>query len=281
MDTIVIAVSAFAGDHPAIEWGMQFAHDHAASVELVHVVDTTWGHAPEDYLGTALRTAREKLTEMAVLAQSRFPGTAVGSSVTFGSPITELALACENADLLVVGAHPDNRSQRASGRVVRLAALAPCSVVVVPSSVIPTGTGIVVGVDGSVESDLAVAFAADLADRHGEALTVILAWGQPEAWGFVEPTLFETYPTEEDLLIIAESIAGLAESYPDLEIVTEVSGSRPEHALSASAQDARMLVVGSRGRHGLARALLGSVSESVVAELPSAVAVVREAVVAE
>ena len=275
MNTIVIAVSAFAGDHPAIDWGMEFAHDHAASVELVHVVDTTWGHAPEDYVGLALLTAREKLAEMAVLARSRFPGTVVRSTVTFGSPITELALACDNADLLVVGAHPDDRSQRASSRIVRLAALAPCSVVVAPSRVIPTGTGIVVGVDGSVESDLAVTFAAGLADRHGEALTVILAWGQPEAWGFVEPTLFETDPNEEDLLIMAESIAGLAESYPDLEVVTEVSASRPEHALSAAAHDARMLVVGSRGRHGIARALLGSVSESVVADLPCAVAVVR------
>jgi nucleotide-binding universal stress UspA family protein len=280
MDRIVIAVSAFAGEHPAIEWGVQFAHDHAASVELVHVVDITWGHAPEDYIDSALLTARERLAEMAVLAQSRFPGTTVRSRVSLGSPITELALACEGADLLVVGAHPDDRSQRASSRVVRLAALSPCSVVVAPSNVIPTGTGVVVGVDGSVASDLAVAFAADLADRHGDVLTVILAWGQPEAWGFVEPTLFETDPTEEDLLIIAESIAGLAESYPDLEIVTEVSGSRPEHALTAASRDARMLVVGSRGRHGIARALLGSVSESVVSELPCAVAVVRGAVVA-
>lgn len=36
-----------------------------------------------------------------------------------------------------------------------------------------------------------------------------------------------------------------------------------------------MVVVGSRGRHGLAKALLGSVSESLVADLPTAVAVIR------
>ena len=275
MGTIVIGISAFAGDHPAIDWGMQFAHDHAAEVEIVHVVDTTWGHAPLDYIETTIDAAKNAISGLAARVQTSFPATRVRTRVRLGSPVTELAHAAEDADVLVVGAHPDERSRPSSRRVVRLAALSPCSVVVAPSSVVPVGTGVVVGVDGSVESDLAVTFAAEVADRHGEVLTVILAWGQPEAWGFVEPTLFESDPSEEDLLIIAESIAGLAESYPDLVIETQVSGSRPEHALVAAGLDARMLVVGSRGRHGLSRALLGSVSESVVTALPCAVAVIR------
>ena len=125
-------------------------------------------------------------------------------------------------------------------------------------------------------SSAAIAFAARLADRYEEPLTVIFAWGNPEPWGMVEPMLIDVEPTEEDNLLIAESIAGLASQYPDLVVNTEISGSRPEAALCTAAAGARMLVVGSRGRQGFTRALLGSVSEAVVAELPCPVAVIRD-----
>lgn len=277
MEKIIVGVSQLAGDHPAIDWAIQFAKDRAASVQLVHVIDTTWGNAPLDFIETALLKAEEQLRDRVAAARRDFPGVAVGSHVWFGSPVTELINSAEKADFLVVGAHPKSRGDGAGRRAVRLARLAPCSVIVVPSNVVPTGTGVVVGVDGSVESDLAVEFAAAFADRHQETLTAILAWGHPEAWGFTEPVLVESEPSDEDRLIIAESIAGLASQYPDLTVRTEVSGSRPERALTAAGIGARLLVVGSRGRHGLAKALLGSVSEDVVSDLPCAVAVIREA----
>jgi len=275
MEKIVAGISEVVGSHPAIAWAMQLADERNAVVELVHVVDTTWGHAPEDYIESALLKAEEQLRDHAEAARGRFTEVAVKSHVLFGSPTNELIAAAEYADFLVIGAHPDERYDGASRRTVRLARLASCSVIVAPSRVIPDGRGVIVGVDGSVESDLAVQFAADLADQHHETLTVILAWGRPEAWGITEPVLLEAEPSEEDRLVLAKSIAGLATRFPDLIIHTEVSGSRPERALYAAGIDARLLVVGSRGRHGLARALLGSVSEAVVSELPCAVAVIR------
>jgi len=275
MSKIVVGVSEFVRAHPSIQWAMTFAETNGLPVELVHVVDTSWGHAPEDYIETALLKAEEKTRDLAQLARDAHPRVEVESHVRLGSPVNELVTASEGAQLLVLGSHPETRDSGSSRRTVRIASLAPCSVVVAPSAVIPVGEGIVVGVDGSVESDLAVQFAARLADAHQESLTVVLAWAHPEAWAVTEPFLFETEPSEEDMLIVAESIAGLAGSYPDLEIVTEVSASRPETALRNVAHDARVLVVGSRGRHGLAKALLGSVSESLVADLPCAVAVIR------
>jgi len=276
MKKIVVGVSEVAASHPATRWAMQFAKDHNATVELVHVVDTTWGHAPLDYIERAMLSAEENLRDIAQTARDEIPGVVVQSHVRLGSPVNELVASASDADLLVIGAHPLERSDGAGRRAVRLARLAPCSVIVAPSEVIPAGTGVVVGVDGSVESDLAVQFGAELADRHNESLTVIMVWGHPEAWGLVEPMLVESAPSEEDRLTLAESIAGLAVQYPDLVVHTEVSGSRPEVALYSAAIDARMLVVGSRGRHGLLKALLGSVSEALVAELPTAVAVIRQ-----
>ncbi len=80
---------------------------------------------------------------------------------------------------------------------------------------------------------------------------------------------------DEDRRVLAEAIAGLADQYPDLHIVSEVVGGRPLRALYAAAVGARMLVVGSRGRHGFSKALLGSVSEDLVLSMPCPVVVVR------
>jgi len=275
MEKIVVAVSAVEGPHPAIEWAMGFAAHRDVAVELVHVVDTTWGHAPEDYIETALLRAEEHLRDRAATARQASPGTLITSHVRFGSPVTELVASAQGADLLIVGAHPEGRYSGASARTVRLARLAPCSVVVAPAASVPSGHGVVVGTDGSEASAPAVAFAAELADRYHEDLTAVFAWGQPEPWGLTEPLLVDTEPAEDDRLVIAESVAGLASRYPDLTIHTEISGSRPEVALPAAGIGARMLVVGTHGRHGLSRALLGSVSEAVVSELPCPVAVIR------
>jgi nucleotide-binding universal stress UspA family protein len=275
MRRVIVGVSGFAGEHPAIAWAMQFAARHSAAVELVHVVDATWGLSPDDHAASAILLLEEQLRDHERLARDAYPQVMVQSHLRVGSPTNELVAASEEADLLVISAHPDDRDSGASRRVVRLATLSHCSVVVVPSAVIPTGAGIVVGVDGSVESDLAVQFGAEIADAHQETLTVVLAWGQPEGWAAIEPFLTETEPSEDDKLTLAESVAGLASRYPDLRIETQVSASRPERALQVLATDARMIVVGSKGRHGVARALLGSVSEAVVSDLTCAVAVVR------
>lgn len=275
MEKIVIAVSGIAGSHPAIDWALAYASKHDAAVELVHVVDTTWGHAPVDYIETALLRAEENVRDRADDARRSEPGTPVTSRVRFGSPVTELVESARGADLLVVGAHPEGRYSGAGAAAVRLARLAPCSVVVVPAGGGEPGHGVVVGTDGSEASVPAVQFAAQLADRYREELTVVYAWGHPEPWGLTEPLLIDTEPVEEDRRVIAESLAGIASQYPDLVIRTEISGSRPEAALTSAAAGARMLVVGAHGRTALARALLGSVSESVVSELPCPVAVIR------
>ncbi|MBU1586552.1 MAG: universal stress protein [Actinobacteria bacterium] len=278
MEKIVVAVSGVAGSHPAIDWALAYAAHRDASVELVHVVDTTWGHAPVDYIETALLRAEEHLRDRADAARRTAPGTPVTSHVHFGSPVNELVASARGAALLVVGAHPEGRYSGAGAGAVRLARLAPCSVVIVPvADVVPAGHGVVVGTDGSEASLPAVEFAAQLADRYHEDLTAVYAWGHPEPWGLTEPVLVDTEPVEEDRMVVAESLAGISSRYPDLVVHVEISGSRPEVALPAAATGARMLVVGAHGRSALSRALLGSVSESVVAELPCTVAVIRAA----
>lgn len=275
MTKIVVGVSGKETSHPAIEWAMDFAQSTHASVEFVHVVDTTWGAVPPDFLEAALLAAEERLREIADKAQDEHPQVAVSAHVAVGATTAMLTLAAENADFLVIGAHPGGRYPGSGRRPVRIAGQASCSVIVVPAHGEPSGTGVVVGVDGSEDSAAAVAFAAEVADRVGERLTVIHSWASPEAWGLIEPSLIPIEPGDDDRLILAEAVAGLADQYPDLPIVTRVSAASPLRALYAASLAARMVVVGSRGRHGLIKALLGSVSEELVADLPCTVVVIR------
>ena len=275
MGTIMVGVSESTSGHPAIGWAVRHARRRGDTVELVHVVDITWTTIPVDWAESALLAAEEAVRGEAQRASLIDPSVAVHSVVLIGSPTRLLAEHAASADLLVVGTH----SRRAASEILlgsqatRIAAAATCPVAVIPAAG-QEGTGIVVGVDGSEASAAAVAFAAAEADRYGEPLTAIYAWSAPEPWGMGE-SAWPTSPVEEDRRILAEAVAGLADQYPDLKVTAEVVGGRPLPALYAASVGARMLVVGTHGKHGFSKALLGSVSEDLVLSLPCPVVVVR------
>ena len=131
--------------------------------------------------------------------------------------------------------------------------------------------GVVVGVDGSEEATQAVAFAAAEADREGEELTVVYAVWQPDKWvdsGALTQTLSQRIEDEEQM-VLAETVSGLREDYPDL-VVHKVLDTvmEPAAALVKAAEGASLLVVGSRGRGGFRRLLLGSTAHAVLTHLP-------------
>ena len=159
----------------------------------------------------------------------------------------------ERDTLVVVGSHG---TDRVSGILMGSTATemihkAPCSVLVAREARhARTGLprSIAVGVDGSVESALAHAVARDLATRLGARLRPIVAEGGKR----VDPRL-------------AAKIAGADyESFVD----------DPVTALVVAAAEVELLVVGSRGLHGVRS--LGSVSERVAHRARSSVLIVRE-----
>ena len=214
----------------------------------------------EDYLAAktgfdATRVAAELVEEadrtrqcvQALIADT--PSTE--SCLLRGNAAAALLAACrrEQATLLVVGAR---HHSRAAGDLVGSTATAvlrdaPCPVLLARS-----GSGarwqperIVVGMDGSAQSLAALAAAAALAERFGSTVTVAAATGgkpieREQAWA---------------------------------ERVDVWAGSAPVSALLDLSADADLLIVGSRGLHGL-RAL-GSVSERLAHRASCSVLVVR------
>jgi nucleotide-binding universal stress UspA family protein len=75
--------------------------------------------------------------------------------------------------------------------------------------------------------------------------------------------------------VLAERLAGWGEKYPDVRVQRLVMRDRPSRALVEQSMRAQLVVVGTRGRGGIAGLLLGSVSHAVLQRAHCPVAVVR------
>ena len=127
---------------------------------------------------------------------------------------------------------------------------------------------VVVGVDGSPESDAALRVAYNEARaRHGE-LVVVHAWQFPP----LGPSGQDGNRAEELLAQSVEQLRVAAE--PEVPVVEKLAGGDPRQALMHEAGDAALLVVGSRGLGRVSAVVLGSVSHYLLHHAPCPVEIV-------
>lgn len=135
---------------------------------------------------------------------------------------------------------------------------------------------LVVGVDGSDSSLRAVDWAADEAALRDVPLRVVFAslWERYEGTALA-PELGESsgHVTPEDIL--AAAVRRARRHHAGLSVTTAVVPEEPEYVLVRESRNASALVVGTRGRSGLAGALLGSVSLAVATHAHCPVVVIR------
>lgn len=272
---VMVGVSGPAPSHPAVEWALSYASSAQADVELVHVVDLSWRSTPAPFAESALLAAERELRDLAGQCAAR-TGVPVHATVLTGHPTAMLVEHAAAAGMLVLGTRGNEEfgEYLFNTRALRVAGRVNVSTVVVPDSD-RQGTGIVVGVDGSEFSVAPLAFAAREADRFGEPLVVVHSWHAPRPWTDSGVEGWPAEPEDEERRILAEAVAGLAQTYPDLKVQSDVVFARAANALYAAAEGARMLVVGSHGRHGFDKAWLGSTSEELILAMPTTVAVIR------
>lgn len=132
---------------------------------------------------------------------------------------------------------------------------------------------IVVGVDGSDPSKLALRWAARIAAAENARIEAVIAWQLPAlAYASMEPIVDMQHAMEEVLLHTVDDVFG--DQRPDGMELRAVQGGGAPVLVDASA-DAVMVVVGSRGRGGFVGLLLGSVSSKVAEHAECPVLVVR------
>jgi len=125
---------------------------------------------------------------------------------------------------------------------------------------------VVVGVDGSADSDRAVDWAAAAAAMHDAPLHLLYALPRAEP------------PWDEEERSIAERVLADARTRVEqaLQLTSEIVDAPAAPSLITAGQHALMVVVGSRGHAAVTGLLLGSVSQHVSRHAPCPVVVVRE-----
>ena len=136
---------------------------------------------------------------------------------------------------------------------------------------------IVVGVDGSDHSVLALRWAVAQAELTGADVEVIASWQWPaSAGGFLPYENFDMSGiTRKAVEAAVASVVG-DEDESAVSVRTTVVEGYPAKALLDAAQGAELLVVGSRGHHAVSGLLLGSVGLHCATHAPCPVLIVRE-----
>lgn len=276
----IIGVDGSEQSRVALDWGLKRAAQSGASVELLHVADDSFLSESVAFLSEAQEASERMLeAEREYALAAGFTGQIIGTAVV-GHPIAEVEEASKHADLVILGAHTGSKLAGSffGTRAVKIAAVAHCPVAVVPFEVEGTPKpGVVVGVDGSDASQKAIAFAAEEASLRGVPLIAVYAWMPPLTPGLEYLWSEELVESQRSAAeeAIAIGTAGLASRYPDLVVERKIVQAPPVAALLQAAEDADTIVVGSRGRGGIQRLLLGSVSHGVLQSLPRTTIVTR------
>lgn len=120
---------------------------------------------------------------------------------------------------------------------------------------------IVVGVDGSAPSILALRWAMALAPLFNAGIRAVTSWQYQIAIGTFTPVLWN--PEEEAQKICAEAVAQAFDGNPPPELEMIVSQGPAAKVLVEESKNAQLVVVGSRGHGGFEGLLLGAVSTTV------------------
>jgi nucleotide-binding universal stress UspA family protein len=137
------------------------------------------------------------------------------------------------------------------------------------------GTRIVVGVDGSDQSKLALSWAMRISATIGASIDAVTAWHLPVAYGWSFVPLEAWDPEGEATKCLADSLDAVfgAERPAGLRLL--VRQGLAAKVLLDESRDATMLIVGSRGHGGFSGLLLGSVSASCAAHATCPVLVIH------
>lgn len=288
MTAIVVGVDASSGSAAALQWAASEARVRDATLVAVHAYRVPLAYVHDDFSVGRIdpdlhQQAREQLDHALEVARPVLADVRVVRRLHPGSAASALIDEAAAADLLVVG-------RRGTGGFAGLllgstaehcARHAPGPVVVTPDPP-PTPQGrVVVGVDGSVQAQRALAWAVDHARHHDAILEVFgiyEVYDAPGPYGGEFMRVASPY-SDQRFRRRAEQFTAdaLATISPpaDLTIETHIEAGHPAEALAARSGEVDLIVVGSRGLGGVSGLLLGSVSRQLLHHASCPVAVVR------
>ena len=282
---IVVGVDGTIVAHHAARWAGALAHHLGTPLQIVHAM-SHGGHQFSDVMAavaaasvSAQREAAPLILKTAEEAVRRDHPDLEISTLALDEPVEDaLKALSRNARLLVVGC--DDVSPGAALLVgsltLELCGHAECPVIAWRGELLrPTTQPIVVGVDGS--SDAALDLAFDMAAALGAPVQAVHAWSMRVPAGDVSiPFLIDWGTVElEQVNALNRAVEPYRRAHPEVSVDVLVDALGPRRALLQQLSDAQMVIVGSRGRAPLAATVLGSTSLNMLHHSPVPVAVCR------
>ena len=129
--------------------------------------------------------------------------------------------------------------------------------------------------DFSTASDAALVHAESLARQMNARLLIVHVEEPPLAYGGGEPYYGLPEPSSERILKMLEDVKPSDPSVPYTHRLT-MGDPAGEVVRIAEDENAEMIIIGTHGRTGMTRLLMGSVAEAIVRRAPCPVLVYRE-----
>ena len=169
-----------------------------------------------------------------------------------------------NVYMIIMGTHGRSEMKRLMmGSVTaKVIGHASCNILVLPLNAKVECKNVLIAIDGSKYSEAAASEALGIAKRCGSSL-IVLSVALSDA---------ELTATEDNVNKVSEAAAK-----EDIKTTSIVTKGKPYESIieTAKQKEVDVIVVGSHGRTGLARLLMGSVAERVIGLSESAVMVVK------
>lgn len=289
---VLVGVDGSPQSLAAARWAADEAVLRRQTLQLLHSSYLPIIGSPEagypanftEYVDSQGRLVLERAVEGIVGAH---PDLEVGVLQTHSDPRRALVDASDGAALTVVGSLGSGRAREVLLGSVALyvAAHGHSPVAVVPYDRDERQGPVLVGVDGRADSEAAVGLAFDEASVRGVELVAVMALDSWAGRGPAQRSItVDDAESQEGRAVISEQLAGWAEKYPDVLVHKYVLRGSAEECLLGFAghaplvQQPQLIVVGSRGRGGLAGVVLGSTSHAVIARAVCPVVVIRQPV---
>jgi nucleotide-binding universal stress UspA family protein len=279
---VVVGVDGSSASLAAVDYAVDEAAQRKSPLlilygHLRHSPLSPWRTRTEPYVTRGIRRLLEAVADRARTLESSID---VSVELQLDEPGAAIVGRSDRARLVVVG--HSGRGAAALGSVAAyVTSHASCPVIVHrPNIGARDGSSpVTVGVDGSALSGAALDFALEEAALRGADLNAVFVWTHPPgaAPAGLHPVRYTFAEARDEAeRMLAEQLAGASATYPDVRVAREVVHSLDTtRTLMKRSGQAQLMVVGSRGRGGMARLLLGSVSQALINHASCPVAVVR------
>ncbi len=278
-ESVLIPTDGSDGTAAAVREGIELAHRYGATIHALSVIELAYTEESVADAGVweSVFATRKKECEAAVEAVDEAVASAdhelsVTTTIRQGYPATEIIAYADqhDVDCIVMGTHGRTGVRRyllgsVTSSVVRRSTRPVMTVQLTDPPAPASHDAILIATDGSAGSQSAVAEAIDLARQYDATLHIL---------SVVETKFATRAPIRSALETEAnEAITAVVEQTPaDLDTETHCFTGVVHEAIAETIAntDAGLLVLGTHGRRGLDRLLLGSVAERMIrtADIP-------------